>query len=363
MLPAKPRPPLPAPARALAASLAKWGAVGLWRVLQPGDRGPYVAAERPEALTRLYYTASDGWRAPLFYLPPRPGSAGEPVVLAHGFGLGPHAARYGSDTLAGALADAGFAVYLLAHRGDADAIPPSPGATPWFDDVVGRDLPAAIERASAHARYPRVWLIGHGLGGQAALAYAGAWGGDGLAGVVTLGAAVRFRAPRSEAGRRAAVLSLLPPWWRLPVGAVGPVVAPWVDGESVWLDRTVPGSSEGSRLRGLLHHGVDDVHLAWFRQLSRWLEAGTLVDRSGRIDYVAALSEARGPLLVCTSPGDAVAPPWACAPAAAAWGGEAEVRELPPQLGHVDLLTGDAAPEAVFAPIADWLDARRRACW
>lgn len=363
MLPDKPRRPLPIPARALAASLAKWGAVGLWRVLQPDDRGPYVEAGRPAALSRLYYTASDGWRAPLFHLPARAGGSGEPVIVAHGLGLGPHAARYGGETLAGALADAGFSVYLLAHRGDADAIPPSQGATPWFDDVVGRDLPAAFARVIEHARFSRALYVGHGLGGQAGLAFAGAWGGDGLAALVTLGAAVRFRPPRSEAGRRAAVLGLLPPWWRLPVGAIGPVVAPWVDGDSGWLDRTVPGSSEGARLRGLLHHGVDDVHVAWFRQLSRWLEAGSLVDRTGRLDYVEALREGRSPLLVCASPGDAIAPPWASFPAADAWGGQAETLELPPQLGHVDLLTGEAAPEGVFAPVVAWLDGHRRACW
>ena len=79
------------------------------------------------------------------------------------------AAFPGRDTLAGALSDAGFSVYLLAHRGDADAIAPSPGATPWFDDVVGRDLPAAIERVVAHARYARALFVGHGLGGQAGL--------------------------------------------------------------------------------------------------------------------------------------------------------------------------------------------------
>mgnify|MGYP002005929939 FL=1 len=182
-----------------------------------------MEGEAPRPVARLYYESSDGWRAPLRLLPPAAGGAGEPVVLAHATGLHPDAWRLGEGlTLARALSRAGFAVYLLSHRGDVDALPPHPRAGFDFDDILGRDLPAALARIREHAGFSRIHWVGHGMGGQLGLAHAARSRGEDLASVVVLGAPARFErdAVRSEVRRLARVAGLMPAHWRLPVRSV-----------------------------------------------------------------------------------------------------------------------------------------------
>src|SRR5690606_29640492 len=164
---------------------------------------------------------ADGWHAPVLHLPARPGGAGEPVLVAHGLGVVGDVFRYGrGPTLAQRLSAAGFSVYLLAHRADREGLPPADGARAAvsFDDLVERDLPAAVERVLGHAGYPRVHVVGFGLGGQLALVHAARRPAS-LASVVAVGSPVRF--PRSRSGLRlgARLLGLLPAHWHLPLRA------------------------------------------------------------------------------------------------------------------------------------------------
>jgi predicted alpha/beta hydrolase len=314
--------------------------------MHPAERGSYVETGAPRPLERLYYEADDGWRAALLHLPAAPGGAGEPVILAHALGFGTDAFRYGAGpTLASRLSDAGFSVWLLAHRGDRDAVPPQKRDF-CFDDVVERDLPAAIERVKAATGYPRVHFVGHGLGGQLGFAYASR--GE-LASLVTLCAAVRFDVPRSEVMRAVLVSQLLPADWALPVRAIGPVVAPWV--------------GDSARLRGVLHYGVEDVPVGLLRQVALWLREGALVDRTGLLDYGEALADARMPLLCAVAGDDRICPPAAALPAVERWGAEADTLVLSESWGHLDPLLATDADRAVFSPIVAWLEARRRLAW
>jgi oxygen-independent coproporphyrinogen-3 oxidase len=331
--------------------------------MHPAAKERYVEAPAPRPLTRLYYEADDGWRAPLLYLPPVPGGAGEPVVLAHALGFGADAFRYGTgSTLAGHLSDAGFAVYLLTHRGDRDAIAPDRrGFT--FDDVVEHDVPAALARVREHARYPRAHWVGHGLGGQLGLAWAARSAADGLASVVALCAAVRFEVTRSEARRAVVVAGLLPAHWSLPARSLGPFVAPWIDEGRDLLEHVRPGTTSPDRLRGVLHHAVEDLPIGLVRQMSRWLSAGSLVDAHGLLDYPEALRDARVPLLVGVAGGDRVCAP-ACGSAALdTWGGEGDLLVFPDTYGHLDPLLARDAEARVFGPVKAWLSERRRLAW
>jgi len=320
--------------------------------MHPATRQRFLEAPRPRPLPRLYYTAADGWRAPLLHLTAAAGGAGEPVVLAHALGLSSEAFRYGrGPTLATRLAAAGFSVYLLAHRGDGSALPPEGAAGFDFDDVLERDLPAALERVRAHAGYPAVHWVGHGLGGQLGLAHAARMP-DSLATVTAIAAAVRFDAPASGQRRAALARALLPSWWHLPARAAARAVLPWVEGEG------------GARLRGVLRYAAEDVPLGLLRQAARWLEAGALVDRTGLLDYRLALADARAPLHVVTAAGDPVCPPAHAAAALGRWGGsDRSHTALGEGWGHLDLLVSPAADTAVFQPVVTWLETRRRAAW
>lgn len=360
-LPDRKRNALQPPARALVASASRYAGWLVWRVAHPADRGPYHELPAPREAARLYWTAADGLRAPVHFLGVRPGAPGEPVLLAHSLGLGPDSFRYGRDSLADALRAAGFAVYLLTHRGDVDAIPPAGRVGGTFDDIVEQDVGPALERVREHSGYPRVHWVGHGLGGQLGLVWAGRTGAEGLASVVALGAPLTF--PRLSADRRVltAALGVLPPAWRVPVRPVARLAAPVVDEETGWIDgllRDVPGA----RSRGVLSHATSDLPLGLLRQARQWFLHGALVDRTGRVDYRECLRDACVPLLIGVSEADGVCPAPAGFAALDTWGGEGDALDLD-GLGHWDLLFGEAARRDVFPRLAAWLDARRRLAW
>ncbi len=322
----------------------------MWRVRNPAARERWIESAPPVPAVHLPYEASDGWRASVLFVPPAAGGTGEPVVLAHALGLSPDAYRYGAGaTLVSRLSAAGFAVYLPTWRGDSEAIAPAVRTGVSFDDIVERDLPAALDVARAHSAYRRVFLIGHGFGGQVAIAHAGRVCAEGLAGVVAMCAPVRFEGPESAVLRLARVLSHVPGAWRLPSDRFGPALAPWVEGRD--------------RVRGVLWHEADGVRVELLRQIAAWYDHGSIVDGSGLFDYVAATRDARAPLLVAYSAGDALCSEDAALALVGQWGGEVASLPLPEGFGHLDALFGKDADAAVYAPIARWLAARRQACW
>ncbi len=285
------------------------------------------------------------------------------MVLSHALGLTQDGFRYGAGpTLASTLSRAGFAVYLLAHRGDREALPPGSRARVSFDHIVEQDLPAALERVLDHAGAKRALWVGHGLGGQLGLVMASRLGGDGLAGLVALCAATRFERPRSDARRAVTLSRMLPAHWRVPARSLARLAAPFVEGEAPV--SSLCTQSPSPRLRGLLEFASEDLPLGLLAQLSTWLEHGSLVDSRGMVDYREALVGARCPLLVLSSSGDALAPPPAVEASLETWGhADTTALRLPARYGHLDALLAEDAPQAAFAPVAGWLAARRDRCW
>ncbi len=378
---------IPSPARALAVSLVDLAVAATWRAMNPASRQRFVEAPKPRPLTRLYYDASDGWSSPLFVIPECPGGAGEPVVLAHALGMSPDVFRYGAGpTLADALSAAGYRVYLLTHRGDGASIPPvaDPSLQPQslqpqssiqlpsllqpqsflqpqsragfcFDDIVSQDLPAALERIVDHSGFERVHYIGHGLGGQLGIAWASWSGGDKLASLTALSAAVRFDKPRTEMRAFGRAMAALPAHWRLPARATAKLASPWVDGD---------GDTPPERLRGVLCHATDNLPVALLQQLRRWNKTGTLCDETGLLDYLEGLGELDVPLLVGTPGRDVSALPHNCQPLLDAWGGaDKKTLPLPKTWGHLDPLLHEDAEAKMFGPIVQWLEYRRKRSW
>lgn len=337
-----------------------------FHVMHPELREPCVES-RPAAAVRLYYEASDGWRAPLTYVAPAPGGAGEPVVLAHALGVGAEAFRYGaSDTLAAALSRAGFAVYLLAHRGDRAASAPRQGLGFDFDDILERDVPAALARVREHAAFPRVHWVGHGLGGQLGLAWAGRTGSDELATVAALCAPAGFtrRPPRSEARRVAHAAAFLPSHWQLPSRALAWAATPWVADDHDVVGHVVPGSTDGPRLRGVLSHAVEDLPVGLLAQVGRWMRSGTWSDRTGMLDYAESLAGAACPLFVVSAGDDDLCDPADAELALARWGdADRRALALPEGWGHLDPVLARDATDQVHAPLVAWLVERRRRSW
>lgn len=353
-----PPPPIEAPRRPLVAAVGQLALRAAWSARHPGEA--FTPAPPPPA-ERLYYTAADGWECPIDRLSARPGSSGEPVLLAHGLSTGRRGFDLDDNSLARALQAAGYAVFCLSHRGDEGSLAPvgAPGFD--FDDIVQHDIPAAIQRVRGLSGASRVLWVGHALGGQLLYAHLGRAGDDELAGAITLCAPVRFSPPRSHARLAAHAARLMPTGWRIPTRRVQQALSP-LGGER-WTDRLCP-DAEPTQRRGLLLHAGEDLPLGLARQAATWLLSGSLCDRDDRVDYVQAIEGRRLPLLAVVAGDDPLCGAEAALPAVEALAeGDAALLELGEGWGHLDVLIGRRAATELFPRLAAWLGARRAGCW
>jgi predicted alpha/beta hydrolase len=327
-----------------------------WRMVHPRQAEPYVTGPAWLAPTRLYYEAQDGWRAPLFFLPACPGGRGEPVLLVHGLGgTWRDFAVEPARCLAQALTDAGFAVYLLAHRGDRSAIAPADARPFSADDIAVHDVDAALDAVRAHSGFDRVCWVGHGLGAQLLYLRLSLVGDDAIAAAVTLNGAVRFEVTASAARAAGRVAQLLPAGWVLPGRRAQQLVSPFVGGG----ERIGSPDTEGPVARARLRHAAGDLHGGVVRQVARWVATGHLTDATGRIDVVEALRPF--PTLVVEPDADPACPPGAAEPVVAPLA--AAFRKLEGGWGHLDPLTGQRAPRDLHPHLLRFLAARRERCW
>ena len=347
-----------APARAVGPTVAR--AVGdaalalTWRVVQASSKESFLAAT-PQALRKVYYTADDGWQAPLHLIPPRPGTSGEPVLLAHGLGGNARDFDLGPSSLARALSSAGYAVYLFEHRADRSALPPEGAAAFNADDIATRDLDAALAQIRQHSGFARVLCVGHAFGAQLLLLRLAALGADDIAGTVLIAGAARFSEPASSLRTWGQIAQLLPSSWVLPTRRIQQLASPFIVSGA---DLGSPGT-EGALARARLRHASGDLHVGVLKQVAGWLRHGHLTDATGRLDVVAALPKTSS--LVIEPDNDPSCPPGAAEPAAIAMGAFFEA--LSGGWGHLDPLMGNRAPAELYPRILDFFETRRRACW
>ncbi len=349
-LPDRTRPRLTQPVRRASASALRLAGAAVWRTLHPALRERFLEAPRPAPLPRVHVESCDGWSVPLFRVPTVPGASGEPVLLLHTAACAAEALRYGADSLAHALSEAGFAVFLAAQRGDREASGPD-GAAPRFRDVVGEDLPAMLAAIREHTGAERVHVMGFGLGALLAMDL-GARCPDEVASVSALAPPLRWPSWRSEARRLHLAARLAPPSWSLPLRAASRIGVPLVGS---------PGSAEGARLRGALAYTGEDVPVGMLAEMARWLAVGRVELVPGQ-ELEAACRAARAPLHVVRGSEDAVCAAASLSAARVGWGGAVQVTEIP-GYGHVDLVFGAQAAVDVFAPCVGWLAARRAVSW
>ncbi|HCH65137.1 MAG TPA: hypothetical protein DFR83_20200, partial [Deltaproteobacteria bacterium] len=296
-------------ARPLARRLARGALASAWALRHP--REPLAKRSERTPTEARWVSTEDGWELPLRRIVPRPGARGEPVVLATELGPGDHTLDALPDqSLARLLHQAGYDVWWFHHRGTPRARPPARIEHCDMDAVASFDIPAALERIRAVSGAERVLWIGHGIGAQVAMIHL-ALGGDRIAGLVSLTAAVCFPHSHTRARIAGRVAAWLPPEWRIPIGTVADVLAPG-PGEHVIAPLT--RSSDSLERRSLLLHGVEAVRMGLIRQGAMWFEQGHLSDRSGTVDYTVALRHQRTPMFVISASGDLLCPPEAVAP-------------------------------------------------
>lgn len=331
--------------------------------MHPASRQRYTHGA-PEPLRRTYVETKDGWRLPLFHVAPVAGGAGEPVLLLHTLGIGPDAFRYGPEgNLVKRLTEAGFSVYLGSYRGDHEAVAPPSAEACCFDDVVDFDMEAMVDAVLEHSGYAKVFLLGHGLGGQAALGWIGRFGDGRVAATAVLSAPVAFDTAPKAVQRILRTSTALPAAWRWKTDIVGKIAAAFVE-----LDHerglSKADASLGSRLRGVLTYATEDIPVGMLQQMQTWFRAGALVGHHGLHDYGVALGQASTDLWVGVGVGDTWAPPEWSLPVRALWGGkEVTTQWYPDSFGHLDVVLHPDADAQLFAPLRDWLVDRRRKAW
>jgi predicted alpha/beta hydrolase len=280
------------------------------------------------------------------------------VILAHGLGTNRYAVDFREGrSLARALRDAGFAVYLLEHRAHASAVPPADGSRAFdFDDIAALDLPAAVDAVLEHSGFSRAHWVGHAMGGQLLYGLLAHCRGDGIAAAVSLCAPVRFAARPSTTGAIRVLRHLLPRGARLPIRLTAAALSPAARGGA----RTC---AEPAYARGVLVHATEDISGAMMRQVLQWLQSGALCDRHDRLDYAEALRGLDTPLMVLASQGDPLCPPEHAIPALDGLVGPTAIEILGAEWAHFDVLLHARAADAVYPRIVSWLDQHRRLAW
>ena len=289
----------------------------------------------------------DGWTLHMEEHPPA--AAAGPGVAARGAVLVSHGMMVNRKTmdrppgrgLVSFLCRRGFHVYALDLRGHGASGPRAAEGGVWsYDDVVQRDLPAALRAvARRHPELPRA-LVGHSLsahGGGVALGLDPDLPVDAA---VLISPVVWIRRHEPSAAR----------WWVKRL-----VLAAWYG-----LARAV-GRMPARRL-GI---GTEDEAVPYVRQFRDWAASGRWTSQDGAVDYLAALARVRVPVLVLNARGDRWVSRTPCVEcfAAAMERAPVELREIGrrdlPELrrepGHMTLVT-DPRSRPAWELTAAWLD-------
>lgn len=240
-------------------------------------REPKQAAPRSE---QIDIRTSDGWSLRADVHEPA-GVAIGTAVLAHAL----MARRSEFDRPRGAgvrqfLVDCGWRVVAFDFRGHGDSGPlAGQGATFGYDDCVQRDLPAvfAFARTTGPRKRP-VMIVGHSLGGHAALA---AQAAELVAfdGVVAVGANVWIR-------------------------ELEPSPARWLVKRISLFAALTLSRRLGRFPARALRLGSDDESCALLRDVERFARTGLWKSADGAIDYLSSLARVRVPVLQVVSDGD-----------------------------------------------------------
>ncbi|MBI2897011.1 MAG: alpha/beta fold hydrolase [Deltaproteobacteria bacterium] len=267
-------------------------------------------------------------------------------------------------SLARMLRNRGFAVHIVDF-----GVPEREDAGLRLEDYVLDFMPAAVEATRKSAGSKDVSLVGYCMGGIFALLYAAALGNDGVRSIVSIGAPVNFEkmglltiAARLGAGRIDALMDRI---GNIPGGAASQgfklmsgakAITKWADlFIHLWDEEYVRGfDAVNTWVNELIPYPRDA-----FRQMVKDVVAGNkLLGRDlvlgGRKIDVGAVEV---PLLAFAGRTDNIAPIASAADIVEIVGSR-DKRFIEVPGGHVGVVAGRKARQAVWEPTADWLAPR-----
>ena len=319
----------------------------VWQRVDGGVAQPFrkevlrLAGDPPRFVVRKRALGGD--------VPPRR----HPVLLVHGFGQNRRAWHLSGRSFANHLAAQGFDVFNTELRGHGRSRRAGTLAAHDLATSVDVDLPAALDVAAARSGRDRAFVVGHSLGGLLAYALAAGYGSR-VAGVVTLGAPLRFGADSATLALvrgGVAAASRAAPGAAFPMGLIraglrrtaGLWDLPWLP---IPLRAWAPGAFEATVRDEYLRDAFDVGTLGQLAEITR--DGAALAARWARCDV---------PALVLAGTHDLLAPPSSVHPGFSV--GPRRDRtwvELP--FGHGDIILGRDAPARVWPLITRWLVAR-----
>jgi len=325
----------------------------------------------PETLPdyALSVITDDDWTLTLFRRSPHGEHPhADPVLLVPSVGMNRHAFTSVGSDLADFLAEQGFDVWILETRGSISSRGPDSGvrqASDWtIEDLLDRDVPAAVNAILNRTGRSSLWWIGHGFGAHLGARYSEVEP-DKLLGLVGLGLAGDCSFPTRFQRGLGQPPGLVPGSRKVALRSMGRAIAQALHlaPDTNALHALFNESNVGIEVvAALAATGLEDVGASVIDDLAGWCRAGDETAPFLAEDF----SHATTPLLLLSGRVDPLAPPWAGRAAWRSWGasdkdfvilGEGWGQAY--DYGHLDLVLGDGLREEVFPLIGDWMSARR----
>lgn len=320
---------------------------------------PVLAAEIHTVVTE------DGWT--LFLHRRRPaGGGGEPVFLCHGlatnhfnFMLPPHA------SISDALVEAGYDCWIVDLRACRSAVP-APGVNrlkATVDDLLLRDIPAALGHIAKTTGYDKVHWVGHSMGGMLLYAYELQFGNARVASAVTLGAPIGFAGVRHKSH---SFLVAIAPYVHRFMANSFKALAPLLN-KRVYKYRWLPIDWDNTDPRigtAEIYHAMELPLPLIGGQMNQWASTQTWTMCDGALDVQARLHELQTPLLIVLGRSDPFIPQnRARAFFDALPNPDKKMLVLSKENGysadynHIDLAVSTHNAEEVQRPIVEWIQA------
>jgi pimeloyl-ACP methyl ester carboxylesterase len=330
-----------------------------------------VPLKSPDTLPdyALSVVTDDDWTLTLFRRGPHGDHPhADPVLLVPSVGMNRQAFTSAGSDLVDFLAEQGFDVWILETRGSVSSRGPNSGvwqASDWTtEDLLDRDVPAAVDAILSRTGRGSLWWIGHGFGAQLGARYSERQP-DKLLGLVGLGLAGDCSFPTQFQRGLGHPLGLVPGSRKIPLRSLGRAVAQALHlaPDTNALHALFNESNVGVEVvAALAATGLEDIGASVMDDLARWCRPGAEAASLLADDFSGATT----PLLLLSGRVDPLAPPWAGRAAWRSWGasdkdfvilGEGWGQAY--DYGHLDLVLGDGLREEVFPLIGDWMSARR----
>jgi poly(3-hydroxyalkanoate) synthetase len=313
---------------------------------------------------------TDGWDLQMVRYVPKE-VKGRPVLLCHGINTnGRNMDLDARHSMARWFAAHGREAWTLSMRPAGLYYGPDGGTAPLskptygLEELVEKDITAAVEYVRKVTGAPRIDYVGHSLGGIVLYGYLGR-GGQGIGAASILGSPMRLDLGGPGDLLLPQLAGMLDANWAIPLKVVSPLGVPMADlvkDNPQELLLFNPENTTSESMKKLMMEGAEDVSIALLQQLAGMLKSGELKSRDGTRNYRLALAQVTTPVLVVAGKRDRLATVPAVKAGYLALGGPKEWKLMGVENGaqadyaHMDLVLGERADTELWPSLLDFFE-------